>query len=710
MGRDDEIARARGLLGSSRLVTLTGAGGCGKTRLAIEVAAREAFGFKDGTVFVDLARIGGDDEVAETFANAIDFAPEPGRPIDQQVRSRIGAKQMLLVVDNCEHVLDEIAEQIDALLNACPNIRIVATSREALDVDGEKALRVPSMGVESDDGRPAAALLFLERVTESGAQVDPADDGVIVEICRRLDGLPLAIELAAARTGVLSPAQILERLDDRFTLLTGGRRRTRGRQQTLETAIAWSYDLLDADEQDALRRISVMPAAFDLDLAAAVLARTTSATLNLLDSLASRSLLHTIRDDHSPQLRYRLLETIRAYAHDRLVEQGDGDGTRERHALRIIGRLDAAAVMPMTMRPEHRLLADDALAAIDWAHANGDTALGAQLVSVTTPVFTARGLFDKGIALHEWAATVDDPAMRSKVLVLGAHLAMGAARNGDSIRLAKLSLRAAADLPVPWRAYAHALLLVYSVLVETGTFTENLRLGRAAGSLPGASQHDQRGLDLFEADRLIWHGDHPAAIAILERARWFPDLDPLIAMNLHGAHLLVHLLAGDRSGIEAHLRDPAVPPLRAAWTESVRRGEHWLISYEAIRAAGVGFLGDHDRARRDLTDVIAHLNVDRMPGVDADLLGAFAWICIGAGEPDRAVELLDDTWSGARSPNTSILLIAAEQHARGNIDKDLSVVGSGEIVRRFMMAEIVEREQRTRRMLESELARFGLTS
>ena len=220
VGRDDEIARARGLFGSSRLVTLTGAGGCGKTRLAIEVAAREAFGFKDGTVFVDLARIGSDDEVAEAFANAIDFAPEPGRPIDQQVRSRIGSKQMLLVVDNCEHVLDEIAEQIDALLNACPNLRIVATSREALDVDGEQALRVPSMGVESNDGRPAAALLFLERVAESGALVDPADDGVIVEICRRLDGLPLAIELAAARTGVLSPAQILERLSrcDRSTV------------------------------------------------------------------------------------------------------------------------------------------------------------------------------------------------------------------------------------------------------------------------------------------------------------------------------------------------------------------------------------------------------------------------------------------------------------------------------------------------------------
>jgi class 3 adenylate cyclase len=184
VGRDAEITRARTLLGSGRLVTLTGSGGCGKTRLAIEVASREVFGFTDGAVFVDLARIGSDDEVAEAFANAIDFAPEPGRPVDEQVRSRIGNKQMLLVVDNCEHVLDEIAEQVDALLAACRNVRIVATSREALGVDGETALRVPSMDVESAQGRPAAALLFLERVAESGAMVDPADDGVIVEICR----------------------------------------------------------------------------------------------------------------------------------------------------------------------------------------------------------------------------------------------------------------------------------------------------------------------------------------------------------------------------------------------------------------------------------------------------------------------------------------------------------------------------------------------
>ena len=196
-----------------------------------------------------------------------------------------------------------------------------------------------------------------------------------------------------------------------------------------------------------------------------------------------------------------MLETIRAYAHDRLLEHGDAEATRDRHARHIVDRLDAAAFMPLSMRSEHRLLADDALAAIDWAHANGDTVLGAQLVCAASTIFIARGLFEKGRAIHEWAATVDDPVMRSKVYMVGAGLAMAGGRHGDTVRFAKLSLRAAVDLPVPWRALPHAVLLVFSVLVDTSTYSENLRLGRAAGLHPDANQQDQRQLDLWEA---VW--------------------------------------------------------------------------------------------------------------------------------------------------------------------------------------------------------------
>ena len=364
---------------------------------------------------------------------------------------------------------------------------------------------------------------------------------------------------------MLSPSQILERLDDRFNLLTGGRRRTRGRQQTLEATIAWSYDLLDAPEQDALRRISVMPAAFDLELAAAVMDRTTTATLDLLGSLTSRSLLQTTRDDRSPELRYRLLETIRAYAHDRLVDHGDAEATRDRHARHVVVRLASPWPMWLSMRPEHRLLADAALGAIDWARAGGDALLGAQLACVTPTIFIARGLFAQGIATYEWAATADDAELRSHVWAAGSLVGM-AAGTDVLMRFANRSLRAAGDLPVPWRAGVHGNRLVALMFADDVSFAEELRLGREAGLLPGAGP---TGLDLCEADWLLWHGDHRAAIDIAETARWFSHLDPLLSMNLHGAHLLAQLLAGDRSAVAEHLAEPSIATLRDGWMESV---------------------------------------------------------------------------------------------------------------------------------------------
>lgn len=708
VGRIDDVAKVRTRLQSSRLVTLTGAGGCGKTRLAIEAAERERFSFADGAFFVDLARIGDDEAVAEAFAIAIDFTPEVGPPIARQVRERIGVKALLLVVDNCEHVLDGAAEQIDELLEACPNLRVLATSREALDLDGEEVVRVQSLDVESGDGPSAASRLFIERASAAGTEIDRGDDAVIADICRRLDGLPLAIELAAARTGVLSPGQILERLDDRFTLLTGGRRRSRGRQQTLEAAIDWSYDLLDPVDQDALRRFSVMPAAFDLDLAAAVLDRSSGATLDALETLTTRSLVYAERDDGTRQLRYRLLETIRAYAHQRLVDAGDAESTRDRHAVRIADRLESIPDLPVSMEAEHFWLADDALMAIDWVRSTDDVALGARLVCGAYPIFVGRALLGRGQELYEWAGAVDDPMLQSKIFICRAGLAVaGSGRLGDVPHFAGLSLRAAGELAIPWRARAHGFRALSALLVDEERARHEIDLGYQALEEPGASDKERAMLDLWVADLHLWRREYAAAVNVAKDFRGIGPGFLLIDMNLLGCSLLASMLADDRAWVERHLSDADAHERRRAFLASAGRGELWLLSYEAIRAAALGYLGDVDRGRRDLADAHALLDGRWMQGVEEDFLAGFGWLCLWAGEADRAEALLADNWELARSPNTIVLLMEAFERSQRITDATFQSRAE-ELVRRVLMRDVVTSEGRTRRALDSELERLHL--
>lgn len=710
VGRYDEVARVRALFQSSRLITLTGAGGCGKTRLAIEAAERDRFSFPDGAFFVDLARIGDDVAVAEAFAIGIDFVPDVGAPVTAQVCQHVGAKAVLLVVDNCEHVLDGVAEQIDGLLGSCPNVRVLATSREALDVDGEQIVRVQSLGVDSDDGPSPAIQLFIERASEAGADLHPDDDAVIADICRRLDGLPLAIELAAARTGVLSPGQILERLDDRFTLLTGGRRRSRGRQQTLETAIDWSYDLLEPQDQDALRRFSVPPAAFDLELAAAILNGTSAETLDALETLTARSLVYAERDDGTGGLRYRLLETIRAYAYQRLVDADDAEAIRGRHAAHLADRLERIPDLPHSMEAEHFVLADDALMAIDWVRSKHDVTLGARLVCGASPIFVARGLLDRGDELCDWAAAVADPVLQSKVFICRAGLALAAnQRLGDMPHYARLSLKAAGDMAVPWRARAHSFCALSALLVDEETAQREIAHGYQALEEPGAITSDRHGLDLWVADLHLWRREYGAAVDVAKRFPLGRAGTSLTDMNLYGCSLLASMLAEDREGVARQLTDPVIEGPRAAWLWSARRGEHWLLSYETIRAAALGYLGEPDRGRHELAQAHALLDGRWMQGVEEDFLAAFGWLCLSAGERQRAEALLSDTWELARSPNTIVLLMEAYERSRG-IATSTPLTRAEELLRRLALRDVITGEGRRRCALDSELQRLGLTA
>ena len=335
IGRDRELAEVRDLVGSYRLVTLTGAGGCGKTRLGLQVAAELLDGSGDGVWLVELAAVTGEDAVAPTICQALGMAAHPGRLGLDTLLDALALQDLLIVLDNCEHLIGGCAKTADAIVRRCPQVHLVATSREPLGVGGEAIYRVPSLSLpgpgevdlaaaESSD----AVALFTDRAWAQGTAlaVDEQTAPLVVSICRRLDGLPLAIELAAARLRSLSLTDLHDRLDQRFRLLTGGSRTAPGRQQTLLAMVEWSYSLLNGAEQLLLGRLSVFAEGFDLEAAEAVCGFGDIEAFDvagLLGSLVDKSLV--VAEPTGPALRYRLLETIRQFTAERLAESGHGE-------------------------------------------------------------------------------------------------------------------------------------------------------------------------------------------------------------------------------------------------------------------------------------------------------------------------------------------------------------------------------------------------
>ena len=328
VGRDEEAATVSGLLFGARLVTLTGTGGVGKTRLSIRVAEAWAEDQPDGVWFVDLAPLTDPALVPQTVAATLGVRAEPGRPMTETLAAALRSRRLLLIWDNCEHLLPACAALAAALLAACPALRLLATSRQALGLTGETVWPVPSLSGAD------AAQLFAERAASvlPGFALTERIGPVVAQICRRLDGIPLAIELAAARVRLLSPEQIAARLDDRFPLLTGGSRAALPRQQTLRAAIDWSYDLLTEPERGLLMRLSVFAGGWTLEAAEAVCASEggEAEVLDLLAELEEKSLVSVEAGDGAER-RCRLLETLGQYARERLHESGQAGETARRH-------------------------------------------------------------------------------------------------------------------------------------------------------------------------------------------------------------------------------------------------------------------------------------------------------------------------------------------------------------------------------------------
>jgi len=331
VGRSQELEDVRTLVESSRLVTLTGAGGSGKTRLALQVAAGLLDGSGDGVWFVELASVGDDDAVPSVISQIVGIAGQSGRPALDSLIDALSPQDILIVLDNCEHLISACAKVADAIVSRCPKVHLVATSREPLGIAGENIYRVPSMSLPESDADYSrlegsdAVSLFVDRARSQGVDLvlDQESAPILVSTCRRLDGMPLAIELAAARLRSLSLPDLHDNLDQRFRLLTGGSRSAMERQQTLRATVDWSYSLLSDPERSVLRRLSVFADGFDLSAAGAVCAFGDIATFDvtdLLGSLVDKSLV--VAEPKQGALRYRMLETIRQFAAERLVDLG----------------------------------------------------------------------------------------------------------------------------------------------------------------------------------------------------------------------------------------------------------------------------------------------------------------------------------------------------------------------------------------------------
>ncbi len=495
VGRERERAEVRRLLNCARLVTLTGSGGVGKTRLALAAAEDLIEAYPDSVRLVELAALAEPGLVPGAVAQVLGLREEPGRPLVATLTDHLREQRLLLMLDNCEHLVAACAALTSALLRACPGLRILATSREPLEVAGERLYRVPSLGVPDPGYLPLpdltgsyeAVRLFVARAQErvAGFDLTSQNSRAVAEICTRLDGIPLAIELAAARVGNLGVEGIATRLDDCFRLLAGSGRDVSSRQQTLRGTLDWSYNLLGRDERALLARLTVFAGGWTLSAAEAVCAGSgiaERAVLDLLAALVNKSLAQV--DDAGGEARYLLLETVRQYGRERLTA-GEAKSARDRHLAWCMALAEEAE--PRLRGAEQgRWLAlfeaehDNLRAALAWARERGWGEMGLRLVGAMWRFWSIRGYFGEGRAWLEEA------------------LAGG---NGGSSAARARALNAAGDLAGEQGDLGREIALQ----------EEGLALWRALGDSPGIA---------ISLNRLAWvtslQGDYGRAVVLRE--------------------------------------------------------------------------------------------------------------------------------------------------------------------------------------------------
>jgi predicted ATPase/class 3 adenylate cyclase len=524
VGRDTEIAEIAALIEQHRLVTLVGSGGVGKTRTSLQVAANMLDGSGDGVWFIELAPLASGEYIPSAVAQALGLtlAPE-GDPVENLVRALKG-KHALLVFDNCEHMVEPAARVVSAMLRGCPQVHLLASSRQGLGIDGEATYRLPSLTL------PAAIALFVDRAAAVDNRFTLTDENApsVEEICRRLDGIPLAIELAASRVQILSPKQLRERLDERFRVLTGGSRDVLPRQQTLRALIDWSHDLLDERERVLFRRLGIFVNGFTLEGAVAVGSGEDLDELDVFDvlaSLVSKSLV--LAEPQGDALRYRLLESTRAYASEKLGDAGERDLVAGRHLRYLRDRFaELWERWQRTARPADLAAAlqtelEDVRSALDGALIGSDAIDGGELLASIDATWEDIGGEAEGMARCEaYLALLPRDQLRLRAR-LSTVLAFLLANTGQRMRAFELATQAieharasgdASSLARALRQYADAATTVYR-------FDDGEQALVQAEAIPGPSANLRLRLLSTRANLSQFRGDHATAARMYEQLR-----------------------------------------------------------------------------------------------------------------------------------------------------------------------------------------------
>jgi predicted ATPase len=666
IGRETEVAEVKRLLSESRLTTLSGSGGCGKTRLSIRVASEVQAQYPNGVWLVELAPLTDPALLPQTLVTVLGLTDDGHRPVREILTDFLRFKTLLLVLDNCEHLIEACAQLSEALLRACPNLRILASSREALGIAGEASYRVPSLAVPAPGHLPAlealarldAIRLFMERaaVARPGLAITAQNAPTIAQICQRLDGIPLAIELAASRLRVLSVEQIAARLDDRFRLLTGGSRTALPRQQTLRAMIDWSYSLLSEPERILFKRLAVFVGGWTLEAAEAVCSGNgiePPAVLDLLIRLVDKSLV--VVEEAAGETRYSRLETIRQYAREKFAETDEVETIRDRHLAYYV-QFSECAEEHFQSRESNlwssRLEAeqDNLRAALEWGLArNPDSALrivGALRYFWSTGGYTAEGFQWTQQALErvDAAATPEGLGLperltaKAKALVAlaWAYQSQGDNENGRRVAEQSVALYRRGANPDK-RGLASALTVLAQTLYFLGARDEaraHLQEGLALARAANDAHSEIWALSILVRVMAVLYGDLDTARRYAEegirrsREAGFHFMTSVLSYNLG-------LIAAQRlDGVEGRLRfEEAI----AAFQES--RAHFNTLLAKSDLAHLERNLGNHARALELYRETIIAFRDVSQRGAVAHQLECFAFIAIAQKQLDRAVRL-----------------------------------------------------------------------